>query len=252
MTGADLVALDRDRIISAYCAHGGRLTLSSKALSTITGLVHGRNALYAWVYNHHAVVYTETICERYLLYLRSRCPEVQELFSLAGIIESRSDDADVWVLMKRMATTDCLSRWYAGQVLGRKSLKTLWKTIFEFREVFPDSLMRSELTFQVGLLKDSPELLLGWEDDLRRELGLEPWQLCVGWASFRPFSPESVSHIYLTVRNPGTGEATARRFSELFGASFVAPEYAFSVLPYIYVDADHGVRVVEALKRQFR
>jgi HD superfamily phosphohydrolase len=119
MTGADLVALDRDRIISAYCAHGGWLTLSSKALSTITGLVHGRNALYAWVYNHHAVVYTEAICERYLLHLREECPAVQQLFSLDGIAKGRSDDTDVWTVMKSSAASDPLSRWYADQVLGR-------------------------------------------------------------------------------------------------------------------------------------
>lgn len=252
MTGADLVALDRDRIISAYCAHGGWLTLSSKALSTVTGLVHGRNALYAWVYNHHAVVYTETICERYLLHLREKHPAVQQLFSLDGIVQGGSDDTDVWAVMKSWAGSDTLSRWYAHQVLGRKSLKTLWKTIFEFREVFPDSVMRDALTYRVGLLKDRPELLIAWEDDLRKQLGLDPWQLCVGWASFRPFSPETVDHIYLTVRNPRTGDVTAKSFAELFGSNLVAREYVFPVVPYVYADAAHADRVVEALKEQLR
>ena len=63
-TGASLVGIDKDRTIMSYAIHENRLILNSKALSGIFNLLHSRDQLFMWVYQHHKVVFTDSILTR--------------------------------------------------------------------------------------------------------------------------------------------------------------------------------------------
>ena len=64
-----LISIDKERIIFSYKVFDKKLLLSSKALSVISNLVYGRNAMYMWVYNHQVVSYYTSIIRRYMDYL---------------------------------------------------------------------------------------------------------------------------------------------------------------------------------------
>ncbi|GAH61330.1 unnamed protein product, partial [marine sediment metagenome] len=78
MTGVHMVSLDKERIIKSYTVHNNILVLSSKALSVVSNLIYGRNAMYLWVYNHHIVSYYTSLIQRYTQYLIEVDPNVKK------------------------------------------------------------------------------------------------------------------------------------------------------------------------------
>lgn len=119
MSGAELIAIDAERLISAYTIHNGTLALSGKVLSTIGNLIYGRNALYIWVYNHHITVYTDFLFRRLIRYLIDRVPEGrEELFTYESIAEKLADDYDLITFVRKYIGIDDYARDLYNQLFN--------------------------------------------------------------------------------------------------------------------------------------
>ena len=243
-TGADLVSLDAERMLAAYCAQDGRLAVDSRALSAIVGLVRGRSNLYTWVYNHHAVVFRDAALERYLNYLGVDTPEVHDLFSTDGLANRLCDDGDVWHLLRSSASRDGICSDFFGQLSSRRYLKAVWKTPLEFVKVFEDTPVLMDKFIMRVKESQTKERLESWISAIASSVELQPTDICIANAKVTPNWQEA----YIRTRHPATDQATLKRFTELFPMpSFLRP-YQFDQLPFLYTNPDYRDRVLTSLK----
>lgn len=97
MTGATLVTLDKERLLSAYTVtKKNLLLLSGKALSLVSNLMVGRQQVFMWVYQHHKVVYTDALLRKIIRKLiENSLIDNNDFFSKKAITSDLKDDYDV-------------------------------------------------------------------------------------------------------------------------------------------------------------
>lgn len=178
MTGAVVTSLDKDRIISSFTVKDNRLAFSKRALSVITQLIYGRDALNLWVYNHHAVAYYQSLIQRYLRYLTNQGVPIKELFSLKSLVEGM-DDHELYHLLRKHKDDDKYTKLLFEQIFARQFYKTLWKNPFECNQVYSFS----DLEIQKLLIEPPAQL----EQAIIKEFNLPPFSVFVYEASFEPF-----------------------------------------------------------------
>lgn len=164
MTSINVPSLDISRLYSAILIHPitKKVTFSSKALPVIQNIIDARDSLYLWVYNHHTAVYTDFVTEFYLIAnfeTNNRFKDKlnpNDYFSCSSIINGLISDSDLNVKLNEPISyldTDNVSRYTKNiipQLMERKFLKPLWKTIYDYniflKENIPDDTLREELT----------------------------------------------------------------------------------------------------------
>lgn len=133
MSGVDLVKLDVDRLISAYCINHETLYLNDRAMSVIMNLINARELLYLWVYQHHKVVFTDVLFR----YMVKRAIEIdtdfENKFLTSDSIKNMVDDHDVIVYLKNSA--DPTISYYYNMIKTRKYLSSVWKHRFDLEEI---------------------------------------------------------------------------------------------------------------------
>ncbi len=233
MSGADLVSIDLNRLISAYTIYNNTLAFSGKALSTISNLIYGRNALYMWIYNHHITVYTDSLLKRLIRHLMNKIPDAWEkLFSYNDISKNLVDDYDL-IGFIRQNIKDSYSESLYDQLFNRSYYKTLWKTVFDFESIVTDSINQDNLIAIVGKSRGEETGLEGLE---KRIIGtcndLEFGDFYIAVAQYKPFNPATKSNnIYIVLKNQ------CQRFQQIFQPSIYIKPY--NELPYIFVKDDN-------------
>lgn len=135
-------------------------------------VVDSRDLLYLWVYNHHISVYTEFIIRDILGHFmklyeeqNGKYPEEmnkKEFFSTEAIIDNLVIDDDIYSHLRKayLASLKGKTVEYTSvvmkQLMERKFLKPLWKTIYEY-ECLEDELELEKLVTDRldAILKDN-------------------------------------------------------------------------------------------------
>ena len=214
-----LISIDRERLIFSYKVFDKKLLLSSKALSVISNLVYGRNAMYMWVYNHQVVAYYTSIIRRYVDYLIEIDPELKDrYFSFDSINSKLIDDHDIVSLFKSQRECDDRTQNLYNQIFNREYLKPIWKNQYELKQKINSQMQRDKI-----LLLTKSNL----EDEIKEKLSLAPDDLYVILAEFKPFNPMDTEHIYIYI-----DDLTIPHFDDLFESS--VHSMMIKELPYIF------------------
>jgi HD superfamily phosphohydrolase len=151
MTGMVAPHIQIDRLIkSLYIDNEYRLTFLPVGVSGLLSVIDARDLLYLWVYNHHTVVYTDFLYHDMVLHLHNlrSSPQISnnginigEFFSCSAIAEKYISDDDIRVLLNKeyTSTRSEYSKKVLPQLLERKFLKPLWKTVHEFETYLDDN-----------------------------------------------------------------------------------------------------------------
>lgn len=160
MSGYVAPRIDIDRLFSCiFISEDKKLKYSAKAIPAMQSVVDSRDLLYLWVYNHHISVYTEFITRDLLghfmkLYdeYSSHYPEAmdkKEYFSISAVLDGLVTDDDIHSHIRRAYISSLAGKTteyttiVTQQLMERKFLKPLWKTIYEY-ECLEDELELDE------------------------------------------------------------------------------------------------------------
>jgi len=214
MTGGQLAAFDYERIVASFTIHKRRLVFLPAALSALAGMVHGRNHMYVWVYNHHTVAYTGHLVATFLEHVLEQDEGLRaQLFSLEGISENLSDDSDVLAALKRHRDHDERCHRLYEQLFHRKHHRALWKTWYEFEATVNDAAQRNRLAARTA----EPEGMMAVASELRDAVGAKHEDdLYVVRARFKPFIPGPGWNVYVSMGGEN------KEFSEFYAPRITA------------------------------
>ena len=176
MSGYIAPRIDIERLFSCtFIGEDKKLKYSSKAIPAMQSVVDSRDLLYLWVYNHHISVYTEFIIRDILGHFmqlyeeqNGKYPEEmnkKEFFSTEAIIDNLVIDDDIYSHLRKayLASLKGKTVEYTSvvmkQLMERKFLKPLWKTIYEY-ECLEDELELEKLVTDRldAILKDNEKI----------------------------------------------------------------------------------------------
>ncbi len=222
VTGATLVSLDRERFIESYTILDNTLSLNGKAISTVANLIRGRESMYMWVYQHHKVVFTDTLLKMIIQNLvDDKIIDPNKIFSKKGITEEVIDDYDIINIIRtneeRPSIKHLFEMWRE-----RSFLKSCWKSIFDFKTLTIEKSTTRDLLKKKCL--ENPEKV---KNEIQKHFKLNPDDVVVSYAKFKPFKPASVD-INIVLRNQT--KSAGQDFS-IFDPS---SEF-YSQVPYVYV-----------------
>lgn len=221
MSGAVLANVDKNRIISSFDVENNELVISKSGFSVVSQLIYGREALYLWLYTHHAVAYYQDLIKRYISKLRlAGVKDVQDLFTIGGLIKG-ADDNDLHHILRREKKRDSYTEFLYSQIYDRKFYKALWKTPFEANQLLGSLVMNKLL----GNLERLEHDILNDED-----LNLPPNSVFAYEASFVPFEAEA--KVWVAI-----GEKYFK-FGELFTESIYKVGHMITKTPYLRVAPD--------------
>ena len=228
-----LISIDKERLIFSYKVFDKKLLLSSKALSVISNLVYGRNAMYMWVYNHQVVTYYTSLICRYMKYLIEIEPELKDrYFSFDSINSKLIDDHDIVSLFKSKRKHDDRTKNLCNQIFDRKYLKSIWKTQYELQQKIDSQMQRDKI-----LMRAKSNL----EGEIIDKLSLAPDDLNVILAKYKPFNPMDTKHIYIYI-----DEHYIPHFDDLFKTS--VHSMTKKELPYIFTKENLKEKVLNYLQ----
>jgi uncharacterized protein len=239
MTGATLVTLDKERLLSAYTVtKKNLLLLSGKALSLVSNLMVGRQQVFMWIYQHHKVVYTDALLRKIIRKLiENDLIDNNNFFSKEAITSDLKDDYDIISEVRSNSKTDREIRELYNSWRKRKFLKACWKHAFEFNNMI-NSVVQKDLIWDA---KNDP---IGIEKKLCDELEINPNKVLVAHAKFVPFVPPG-----LDIRVEVNGVPCL--VGEDLGL-FTQRMQSYSEVPYVYVKNSDKTKVVTYLKEYSR
>jgi len=138
MTGAKIVVLDVDRLISSFIIKDDKsegrpvLAFSSKSLSTISNFVYGREAVYMWIVSHHITIFTDCIFIRLINHLMEITQKQNEYFGYDAICKDLKDDYDLISFIRHYKKGDAYAEHLYNQLFNRDYYKALWKNYYEY------------------------------------------------------------------------------------------------------------------------
>ncbi|NJD77369.1 MAG: HD domain-containing protein [Candidatus Methanoperedens sp.] len=236
MTGASLASLDKERLLMSYTVSDkNNLVLSGKGLSLVTNLIVGRNQVYMWVYQHHKVVFTDTLLRKMISTLiDEERIKAEDFFSKSAITEKFIDDYDIISEIRTNAKkskkiSNLYSMWRE-----HKFLKPCWKHAFEFNK-------KIEGEPNNDLVKDARNNHDKLEEWLAEHLKIEACKIMVSHAKFEPFNIAAGKDIPIDV-NGSIKYAIGN-----FGLN-VEDIGKYANVPYVYVDEDQIDNCLSCLK----
>lgn len=234
MSGANLVNIDKNRIIRSYKCINNVLSLSKSGLSVVSSLVFGREALYLWGYTHFRTYYYHELIQRYIKYLIKR-NEInrEELFSLSSFENGEIDDHTIYQIFKEKKEINDYSKNMFTQIFSRKYFKALWKTPFEFYSTFGDAIQRVKIKNLIEREVDDSVIPKNHLELMLEKQFNEENKFFTFVTKFKPFSEsESLKdNIFIDI----AGES--RRFSEIFSPSiYKQSKEIITKVPYVFID----------------
>ncbi len=235
MTGATLVTLDKERLLSSYTVtNKNLLLLSGKALSLVSNLMIGRQQVFMWIYQHHKVVCTDALLRKIIKELiENNLIDQQSFFSQEAIISNLIDDYDIINEIRKNSDKKEIGEFYQSW-RNHTFLKPCWKHAFEFNSVIPNSVVKENLILYAK--NDA----LGIERKLCEDLRINPTKVVVAHAKFVPFVPPGLD---ILVELNGEPRLVGRELG-----MFTQGMLNYSEVPYFYVEKSNKERVIEYLK----
>jgi HD superfamily phosphohydrolase len=236
MTGAEVLNVDRDRMIAAYTAVPEEgLALRDKALSTVGNYLEGRVGLYMWVTQHHKAVYANVLLRAIL----------DECFDLA---DERPITADL-VLDRTIDDYHAMERIRAAAREHPDSTLSDLHDRFRTRE-FPDSCWKHRVGFaevlDVGDVDAAADWLARSADDveagLADALDLPAHEVWVAQSYVPEYEPDELWDIPIAHRSSTRSVAE----TGLYG------DRAFEgTTPFVYVPSGHQWEAIEYIEDAF-
>ena len=187
MSGANLVALDVDRLVSAYMTYNGEIAFSGKSLSTIAGLIYGREAVYTWIVNHHVNVYTGCVLTKIMKRAFDSDAEKDLFFSYPAIAKRLVDDYDVIARIRsKLQNGDAELGSLYRQLSSRQYYKPIWKNHMEFKSCITNQSNQDRFKNLIGGNLQDPEQI---EKIVADKIGVEQGDLIISVADYKPFVP---------------------------------------------------------------
>lgn len=226
MSGANLVNIDIERLISAYTFHQqfGCIALSGKALSTISNFIYGRDAVYTWIVNHHVNVYTNRIFAKILDLAFESFEDKEQFFSYEAISNKLIDDHDVISFIRlKTAKNDTIAHLY-NKLSYRDYYKTIWKNNLEFETLISDQAFRDLLTLKIKEYESE----LGYvEEKIAKQIKADPEDIIIAIADYKRYTMLEDKAIYIIINGD------CKRFDIIFQNSIHKTNK--NELPFIFV-----------------
>lgn len=233
MTGADLVSLDKERLLSAFTINTGDLVLSGKAVSIAINLVVARQQVAMWIYQHHKVVFTTALLQRIVKKLIEYDLIEKDYFSVQNIITNGIDDYDLINVIRKNSTHKEIDELYK-LFRERKLLKACWKHAIEYDKKIRNSVLKERLNFESAKHIDE------FERKICNDLGIDANKILITHTKFVPFSPLGLD---LSVEINGIPQSVV---SDL-GLYFKDID-KYREVPYIFVEESRKADVIEYLQ----
>jgi len=235
MTGATLVTLDKERLLSAYTVTDDNiLLLSGKALSLVSNLMIGRQQVFMWIYQHHKVVYTDALLRKIInKMIENELIDKHRFFSQESITSYLIDDYDIIAEIRKNYDRKEISGLY-GSWRNHTFLKPCWKHAFEFNSEITNSDIREKLILYARYDCN------GLEAKLCEDLKIDPVKIMVAYAKFVPFVPPGLD---ILVELNGERKHVGRDLG-----MFTQDILNYSEVPYVYVEKSERNKVIDYLK----
>jgi HD superfamily phosphohydrolase len=164
MTGVSIPSIDTSRLFLNIRINPKlkRITFKDKAIPVIQNIIDARDTMYLFCYNHHTVVYSDFILEFFIKHMISNFErenrfldklDPNDFFSCKAIADFLVTDSVLENQIRaplRIPEEDRskYTKNLINQIIGRKHLKPLWKSIYEYKEFMikniPDIGMRKD------------------------------------------------------------------------------------------------------------
>jgi len=156
-SGVSNVKIDYQRLLSALMiktdSHNSpKIVFKKSALSVLDNISIGRNFLYKWIYSHHKVIYEQYLLTNIIDQINKKtkeqlCPKIfsTDSFSSAQTFKNSfyflpSDDDIIYTIKQYREITPLIDEFLSRNY----KYKALWKTYFEFNEVYLSSISISD------------------------------------------------------------------------------------------------------------
>lgn len=161
MTGEIAPKMDIKRLLACLTISDTKeLKYVAKAIPAVQSVVDSRDTLYLWVYHHHISIYTDYVTGRIL----KKCMEIFEnekglypeeldrnlFFSPKAITDYLVSDDDVYSHLRKTYIysledkSNQFNNIASRQLFERNFLKSLWKTIYEYKD-FENYLLNNSI-----------------------------------------------------------------------------------------------------------
>lgn len=172
MTGEIAPKMDIKRLLACLTiSDNKKLEYVAKAIPAVQTVVDSRDLLYLWVYHHHISIYTDFVTGKILkkcmdLFENENGKYLEELdknlfFSPKAITDFLISDDDVYSHLRKVYIHSLNKEAHpfnikaTKQIFERDFLKSLWKTIYEYRD-FENSLVKRKI---ISSIKKFTEIL---------------------------------------------------------------------------------------------
>jgi len=202
--------IDLERLIYSLCIDKKHFTLgfSNSGITCLINFIECRNLLYIWLCNHHAVVYSDFLKYKMIDHLmdtnvKSTLKRIrrEDYFSCFAIAKLGVCDDDIWYAFKKeyIHNESEFSKYVLPQLLERRYLKPLWKSIFEYED-FMNSLS-APLKDKVHAFIKSKAMFGEIVTTLRNECGIKDGNLFIVKRSNKFYGESNTSGFYIQDRN---------------------------------------------------
>ena len=166
MSGYIAPRIDIERLFSCtFIGEDKKLKYSSKAIPAMQSVVDSRDLLYLWVYNHHISVYTEFIIRDILGHFMKLYDEQRGTFPEEMNRQMVDCMTDFYSHLRKayLASLNGKTIEYTSivmkQLMERKFLKPLWKTIYEYECLEDELELEKIVTDRLDkILKDNEKI----------------------------------------------------------------------------------------------
>ena len=208
MSGLSVPRIDLTRLLSGACINKktNKLAFNFNSLSVVQNIIDARDFLYLWLYNHHAVVYTDFLIEELI---RENSYVFAKNFKIEGVeinkkkgakLKGKSPKGGGNALIKKicnLALTDSEVLGYIRQectkgkgykerlyeqLFGRNFLKQLWKDIYRFKSFFEENIEDKDLAsdfIKKICDKESKGFIEGILKKIRKNCDLEKGEILI-------------------------------------------------------------------------
>lgn len=151
MTGEIAPKMDIKRLLACLTISDTKeLKYVAKAIPAVQSVIDSRDTLYLWVYHHHISIYTDYVtgkilkkCMEIFENEKGRYPEElnrNDFFSPKAITDYLISDDDIYSHLRKTYIyslenkTHSFNNIASRQLFERDFLKSLWKTIYEYKD----------------------------------------------------------------------------------------------------------------------
>lgn len=151
MTGEIAPKMDIKRLLACLTISDTKeLKYVAKAIPAVQSVIDSRDTLYLWVYHHHISIYTDYVtgkilkkCMEIFENEKGRYPEElnrNDFFSSKAITDYLISDDDIYSHLRKTYIyslenkTHSFNNIASRQLFERDFLKSLWKTIYEYKD----------------------------------------------------------------------------------------------------------------------